>query len=243
VAELDLREQVRVYTRGSGSHQPERPDLWPYIPPGSGRVLDVGCATGELGAALKGQERAREVVGMELSPVAAAMARARLDDVIEGDLETAEAAYPDGSFDVLIYADVLEHLKNPWAVAARHRRLLRPGGRVVVSLPNIGHYSTLLMLLRQEWQYQEMGIMDYTHLRFFTRPGVLDLARRAGYEQARLYRRGGEGPKQRLLRALTLGRSTDFFIPGFVLVARNPDAPRDASDAATPAAAGAVRGS
>ncbi len=233
MVELDLREQVRVYTRDSGSHQPERSDLWPYVPLGSGRVLDVGCATGDLGAALKEQGRAREAVGMELSSVAAALAHDRLDDVIEGDLETVEVPYPDGSFDVLIYADVLEHLKNPWAVAARHRRLLRPGGRIVVSLPNIGHYSTLLMLLRQQWQYQESGIMDYTHLRFFTRPGVLDLARRAGYEQARLYRRGGEGPKQRLLRVLTLGRSTDFFIPGFVLVARNPDAPREASDAAT----------
>jgi len=237
VVELDLREQVRVYTRDSGSHQPERPDLWPYVPLGSGRVLDVGCAIGDLGAALKEQGRAREAVGMELSPVAAALARERLDDVIEGDLETVEISYPDGSFDVLIYADVLEHLKNPWAVAARHRRLLRPGGRIVVSLPNIGHYSTLLMLLRQQWQYQEMGIMDYTHLRFFTRPGVLDLARRAGYEQARLYRRGGEGPKQRLLRALTLGLSTDFFIPGFVLVARNPGAPRETSDANLGAAA------
>jgi SAM-dependent methyltransferase len=212
---VDLREQVRVYTG-------DRCDLWPYVPPGTGTVLDVGCATGEVGAALKAQGRAREVVGLELSPDAAAEARRRLDRVIEGDVEAIAVPYPDGYFDLLLYADVLEHLRNPWALAARHRRLLRPGGRVVASLPNIGHYSTLLMLLRQQWRYQDRGIMDSTHLRFFTRPGVLDLFRRAGYAQVRLYRRGGEGPKQRLARALTLGYSTDFFIPGFVCVARAP---------------------
>jgi O-antigen biosynthesis protein len=213
---MDLHEQVRVYTG-------DRRDLWPYVPPGTGAVLDVGCATGEVGAALKARGKAREVVGLELNPDAAAEARHRLDRVIEGDVEAIEVPYPDGYFDLLLYADVLEHLRNPWALATRHRRLLRPGGRVVASLPNIGHYSTLLMLLRQQWRYQDRGIMDSTHLRFFTRPGVLDLFRRAGYAQVRLYRRGGEGPKQRLARALTLGYSTDFFIPGFVCMARAPD--------------------
>jgi 2-polyprenyl-3-methyl-5-hydroxy-6-metoxy-1,4-benzoquinol methylase len=212
---LDLREQVRVY---SGA----REDLWPYIPVGTRRVLDVGCAQGQVGAALKKAGRAREVVGLELSLQAAAEARQHLDDVIEGDIEAAQVPYSEGYFDLLLYADVLEHLKNPWDLVARQRRLLRQGGRIVVSLPNIGHYSTLLMLLRQQWRYQELGIMDYTHLRFFTRPGVLDLLRRAGYAEVRLYRRGGEGPKQRLARALTLGYSTDFFIPGFIAVARTP---------------------
>ena len=212
---IDLREQVRVY---SGA----RDDLRPYVPVGTHRVLDVGCAIGQVGVALKNAGRAREVVGLELSPLAAAEARQHLDAVIEGDIEAAQVPYPDGYFDLLLYADVLEHLKNPWELVARQRRLLRSGGRIVVSLPNIGHYSTLLMLLRQQWRYQELGIMDYTHLRFFTRPGVLDLLRRAGYAEVRLYRRGGEGPKQRLARALTLGYSTDFFIPGFIAVARNP---------------------
>ena len=227
---VDFREQVRVYTGA-------RPDLWPYIPVGTGRVLDVGCASGELGAALKEQGRAREVVGLELSAEAAARARRYLDRVVEGDIEAVEVPCPQGYFDLLLYADVLEHLKNPWALVARHRRFLRPGGRVVASLPNIGHFSTLLMLMRQQWRYEELGIMDYTHLRFFTRPGVLDLFRRAGYEEVRLDRRGGEGPKQRLARALTLGYSTDFFIPGFVCVARNPAGGQQAPSAGPPAAA------
>ncbi len=212
---IDLREQVRVYTG-------DRPDLWGYIPRGTGRVLDVGCATGEVGAALKRQGGVREVVGLEFSPEAAAEARGRLDRVIEGDVESLDAPYPDGYFDLLLYADLLEHLKNPWDVVVRHRRLLRPGGLAVASLPNIGHYSTLLMLLRHRWRYEERGIMDGTHLRFFDRAGLRNLFRQAGYREVRIYRRGGEGPKQRLLRALTLGYSTDFFIPGYVVVARNP---------------------
>lgn len=212
---VDLRRQVRVYAG-------ERADLWPYIPPGTGRVLDVGCATGQVGAALRAQGRAHEVVGLELSAQAAAQARERLDHVVEGDVETTAVPYPEGYFDLILYADVLEHTRNPWSLVSAQRRWLRPGGRVVASLPNIGHYSTLLMLLRQQWRYQDMGIMDYTHLRFFTRTGVRELFRQAGYAEVRLYRRGGEGPKQRLARALTLGYSTDFFIPGFVCVARNP---------------------
>src|ERR671939_210180 len=107
---MDLHEQVRLYTG-------DRHDLWPYVPCGTGAVLDVGCATGEVGAALKARGKAREVVGLELSPDAAAEARHRLDRVIEGDVEAVEVPY----------ADVLEHLRNPWALATRHRRLLRPG--------------------------------------------------------------------------------------------------------------------
>ncbi len=214
---VDPREQVRTYTGA-------RPDLWPYIPDGAERVLDVGCATGEVGAALKARGKAREVVGLELSPDAAVEARRHLDRVIVGDIEggDGESVLSDGGFDVILYADVLEHLKNPWAVVERQRRLLRPGGRVIASLPNIGHYRTILMLLRHQWRYEELGIMDYTHLRFFDRAGLRDLFRQAGYAETRIYRRGGEGPKQRLARALTLGYSTDFFVPGFVLVARNP---------------------
>jgi len=218
-AAIDPSDQVRVY---SGDRGTARPDLWPYIPLGTGRVLDVGCATGEVGAALKETGRASFVAGVELSPDAAAVARMHLDDVIVGDIEAVEPPYPDGYFDLLLYADVLEHLKNPWALAARQRRLLRPGGLVVASLPNIGHYSTLLMLLKHEWRYEEYGIMDYTHLRFFTRRGLLDLATRAGYAETRLHQRNGLGPKQRLARLLTLGYAADFLIPGFVLVARSP---------------------
>jgi len=212
---IDLHEQVHVYTG-------DRPDLWPYIPAETKRVLDVGCATGDLGAALKAQGKAQEVVGLELSPVAAGQARERIDAVIEGDIETLTIPYSDGYFDLILYADVLEHTKNPWDLVTRHRKLLRPGGVVIASFPNIGHYSTLLMLLRQQWQYQDLGIMDKTHLRFFTRSTLFNLFRDGGYQENRLYRRGGEGFKQKLARALTLGYSTDFFIPGFVLVGRNP---------------------
>ena len=215
-AAVDYREEVRVY---SGA----RPDLWRYIPDSIDRVLDVGCAAGELGAALKEAGKAREVVGLELSACAATQARCHLDHVVQGDIESIDVPYPDKYFDLLVYADVLEHLKNPWDLAVRHRRLLRPGGYVVASLPTVGHVTTLLMLLRQQWRYEELGIMDYTHLRFFTRSGVLDLFRRAGYRELRIYRRGGEGVKQRLARALTLGYSTDFFVPGFVCIARNLD--------------------
>jgi 2-polyprenyl-3-methyl-5-hydroxy-6-metoxy-1,4-benzoquinol methylase len=212
---VNLQEQVRVY-------EGDRRDLWKYIPAGVDRALDVGCAIGDLGAALKAHGLARTVVGLELSPDAAVQAHERLDQVIQGDVETTEVPFPDGYFDLVIYADVLEHLKNPWAVVASHRRLLRPGGTVVASLPNIGYFSTLLMLLRHEWRYQELGIMDYTHLRFFTRSSLLDMFRQAGYTETRLYRNLPVNWKVRLLRLGTFGYGTDFTIAGFICVARNP---------------------
>jgi len=214
---VNLTEQVRVYTG-------DRPDLLAYIPAGTRRVLDAGCASGDVGASLKSLDKTIEVVGLELSPVAAAQARARLDNVVEGDIEVTQVPYPDGYFDVLLYADVLEHLKNPWAVLANHRRLLRPGGTIVAALPNIGFLSTLLMLLRHQWQYEELGTMDYTHLRFFTRSSLLDMFKHAGFEEVRLYRRWPEGWRARMVRIATLGYGTDYTIYSFVCVARNPGA-------------------
>jgi len=210
---VHLAEQVRVYTG-------DRPDLLAYIPSGTRRVLDVGCASGDVGAALKAYGKASEVVGLELSPIAAARAREQLDNVVQGDIEVTEVPYPDGYFDVLLYADVLEHLKNPWALLASHHRLLRPGGTVIAALPNIGYLSTILMLLRHQWQYEELGIMDYTHLRFFTRSSLLDMFKRTGFREVRIYRRAPEGRRARMVRIATLGYGTDYTIPSFVCVAR-----------------------
>jgi SAM-dependent methyltransferase len=212
---VDLASQMKVYT---GARQ----DLWPYIPHGSGCILDVGCATGEVGYALKARGKASKVVGLELNPDAASVARERLDAVHVGDVESLNLPYPNGSFDLLLYADVLEHLRNPWALLERHRGLLRTGGLVVASLPNIAHYSTITMLLRKQWKYEQSGIMDSTHLRFFTRATLQDLFQRAGYVNIRIHRHGVDGPRTRIVRALSLGYATDFLIRGFYCIGENP---------------------
>ncbi len=149
-------------------------------------MLDLGCATGTTGEALKRRQPAT-VVGIELEPAYAREAAARLDEVITGDVELTA---PTGTFDVLIAADVLEHLKDPWTALRRYAALLEPGGTAVVSLPNVGHWSTYAHLARGSWPRRPEGIFDATHLRWFTLRDARELLLQAGLEPNRVVRRG-----------------------------------------------------
>jgi 2-polyprenyl-3-methyl-5-hydroxy-6-metoxy-1,4-benzoquinol methylase len=150
------------------------------------RVLDVGCATGYLAAELAA--RGCTVVGVEFDPVAAQQARAVCRHVVAGDLESeatradvARAVADAGGVDTVICADVLEHLRDPWAVLGWLRTLLDPGGRAVISVPNIAHWTVRRELLRGRFDYTGFGLLDRTHLRFFTRASASELAHRAGF--------------------------------------------------------------
>jgi 2-polyprenyl-3-methyl-5-hydroxy-6-metoxy-1,4-benzoquinol methylase len=148
--------------------------------------VDVGCATGYLAAELVA--RGCTVVGVEFDPVAAQQARAVCREVVVGDLESeavraeVQRAVADaGGVDAVICADVLEHLRDPWAVLAWLRTLLDPGGCAIVSVPNIAHWTARRGLLRGRFDYTDFGLLDRTHLRFFTRASATELARRAGF--------------------------------------------------------------
>lgn len=158
------------------AYENPRPEVAQHVPVDARRILDLGCSSGALGAALKrapGAPADREVVGIELDAAYAADARRRLDRVVEGDLEAlaaSDAALADlGRFDVLVAGDVLEHLREPEVVLRRFASLLPPGGVVVVSLPNVRHWETFWQLgIRGTWPRRSMGIFDRTHLRWFT---------------------------------------------------------------------------
>jgi len=154
--------------------------------PADARVLDVGCATGYLAAELA--RRGCTVVGVEYDPVAAQQARAACREVVVGDLEDARtraeverAVAGAGGVDTIICADVLEHLRDPWTVLSWLRTVLDPGGRAVISVPNIAHWTARRALLRGRFDYADFGLFDRTHLRFFTRASAAELARRAGF--------------------------------------------------------------
>lgn len=140
-------------------------------------VLDVGCGAGALSAALK-RRGASHTVGIEFDPVAAAAAREILDQVIQGDITTMPLPFSAGEFDVLIFADVLEHLANPDAVLTRCLPYLAPDGQVVISVPNMRFYLVLLRLVLDRWAYTASGVRDRTHLRIFTRHSLGALLRR-----------------------------------------------------------------
>lgn len=148
---------------------------------GHGRdVLDVGCAGGDLARALR--LRGCRVTGIEYDPVAAEAARPDLEHLVIGDLETMDLAEAlgDRRFDAVVLGDVLEHLRDPAAVLRQVPGVLRPGGSVVVSIPNVAHASVRLSLLNGDFTYRSTGLLDETHLRFFTRESVMQLLEQAG---------------------------------------------------------------
>jgi 2-polyprenyl-3-methyl-5-hydroxy-6-metoxy-1,4-benzoquinol methylase len=151
------------------------------------RVLDIGCGAAALGASLK-SDGAAYVAGVELNGPAAELARSRLDRLVEGSVVDVELPFEPDSFDYLIFADVLEHLPDPYAVLQRCLPFLRPGGRVIISVPNWRFYSVLLRLILDRWEYTDSGVRDRTHLRVFTRRTLLSFLIENGLEPLELKR-------------------------------------------------------
>ncbi len=169
------------------AYESVRPEIVDLVPTGARRVLDVGCATGELARALKRRGDV-EVVGIEREPAYAAEARRHCDDVIEGDAE-AIAARDLGRFDCLVAADVLEHLVDPWSALAAYATMLDPGCRAIVSLPNAAHWTTFARLAGGRWPRLPEGIHDATHLRWFTLRDAIELLEGAGLRVEHVTRR------------------------------------------------------
>lgn len=157
-----------------------RPEVQALVPSSARRVLDLGCATGALGAGLK-ERGGVEVVGVELDPALAGEAEQRLDRVVVGSVDELEPGL--GRFDAIVAADVLEHLADPWTALRNAVALLEPGGTVVVSLPNIRFFETFWQLgIRGRWPRRDQGVFDRTHLRWFTLRDARDLLEQAGLE-------------------------------------------------------------
>ena len=144
------------------------------------RVLEIGCASGHVTRALVAQ--GNTVVGVEIDAEAAETAAEHAERVVVGDLEDMDldVEFGDDRFDVVVLGDVLEHLRNPLAVLRSARRLLAPKGFIVISLPNVAHVDVRLMLLSGSWDYRDLGLLDRTHLRFFTRASARKLLADAG---------------------------------------------------------------
>ncbi|MBV9282200.1 MAG: class I SAM-dependent methyltransferase [Chloroflexi bacterium] len=159
-----------------------RTDVERFIPANARRILDVGCARGELGLALKGRGAAVHVTGVEMSAVLAEEASRRLDRVLVGTIEAVVPELPDGAFDCIVFADVLEHLINPHQLLADIRPKLDSPGLIVASVPNVRHHRVIRRLLfGGRWRYCESGLLDSGHLRFFALADILDMFAWAGY--------------------------------------------------------------
>ena len=170
----------------------ERPELLALVPLDARDIVDVGCGAGRLGAAIKIRQEAK-VTGIEMDSAAAAAARTRLDLVVEGDLERIEWPFQPLSIDAAVCGDVLEHLRDPLALLRKIHSWLRPGGTLVVSLPNVRHHSVVRGLLEGNWTYEAAGLLDHTHLKFFTKREIEKLLSRAGFTHGPLHAVPGPG--------------------------------------------------
>lgn len=179
-------ENIRTYRQESiiidDSADPNNPFVKQLNFIGVGKsVLEFGCSTGYFSEAL--QKKGCIVVGVEINPIAAKLAEDFCIQVIVADLDVGdiEERVNGMKFDVISFGDVLEHLKDPWQVLRDVRSLLKPSGYVVASIPNIAHGAIRLDLLKGNFNYSDSGLLDKTHLRFFTRKTVYELFAKSGY--------------------------------------------------------------
>ena len=142
-------------------------------------VLEIGCAMGANFLWLKEHNPSVKCAGIELNPIAADVAR-NFGDIYSMDVEELDVPDWSGKFDYVLAGDVLEHLKNPWEMVAKLRKLLRPEGRLIASLPNVMFFGNVFNLLSGEWKYEDSGILDRTHLRFFTKKSIERMLLEAG---------------------------------------------------------------
>jgi 2-polyprenyl-3-methyl-5-hydroxy-6-metoxy-1,4-benzoquinol methylase len=162
------------------------------------------------------------VAGVELDERAAAEARGRLDEVACADLDMFAFPYPAESFDAVVAADVLEHVRDPWGLLARIRPVLKPGGRLIASVPNVKYLPVLArLILRDDFGYRDAGVLDRTHLRFFTATTARSMLADSGFAVERTVFRPPPSWKAMVLHRITLGLLPSFFAEQVLIVARS----------------------
>ena len=165
------------------SYTARREDVLGLIPHWASVVLDVGCSTGVLGQQIKKRIGAK-LIGIEYDQQLSSIAGRVLDEVLTEDVEEMDfsAHLVKGYFDCIIFADVLEHLRDPWRVLSDIVPYLASTGVVIASIPNVQHYTPIRGLLRGHWPYRQRGIHDINHLRFFAFKNITDMFKQAGLE-------------------------------------------------------------
>jgi 2-polyprenyl-3-methyl-5-hydroxy-6-metoxy-1,4-benzoquinol methylase len=184
---------------------------------GASSILELGCGAGGTGAAALAAGKAGTYVGIELNPAAAEQARQRITQVIEGDVEAVDVAALRNRFDALIISEVLEHLTDPWGVVRKLAGCLRPGAQVFASSPNVAHWRVVRSLLLGSFNYQEAGVMDRTHLRWFTPDTYRDMFEQAGINVAAVKPLSANAPRTRIINKLTRNRFNHLFMEQIML--------------------------
>lgn len=200
----------------------ERRILVEMLPAIGGRFLEVGCGQGATLEYVK-SHGAAYVAGVDINPEAISVARGRgLDSALVADVEKEDLPYEKNSFDCIILADVLEHFHNPWDTLKKLSSYLKRDGALLISIPNMKHYSIMLRLLvHDEWTYTDAGILDRTHLRFFTLKEALALIAHAGLKTEKIKRGHQSGKLFRLMNILAFNGLRSYTAYQYYLLVRH----------------------
>jgi len=203
-----------------------RYDILSMVPNEARRVLEIGCGIGALGEKIRQRNNA-EVTGIEIDERMAGVAKGKLDRVIIGDVEEnyLRQGLAPRYFDCIIFADVLEHLKNPWSVLKDITVFLNDNGSVIASIPNVRHHTTIRSLVfGGHWPYRERGIHDRTHLRFFTLKNIRDMFEHANLSIVKISRKyrivESSHPLNRYSKCFAVPLIRDFFTFKYLVIAR-----------------------
>ncbi len=189
-----------------------RDEMLPFIPDGIKTGVEIGCGDGAFGAGLKAQGSVEEFWGLEIHPPSGETAKQSLDKVLIGNAEELVDELPDNYFDAMVFNDSLEHLVDPFRFLDKAKSKLKPGGVVVASIPNVRYFKNLYNLIfKKQWRYVDSGILDRTHLRFFTCESIKDMFADAGFSIIQLKGiHGSRKGKVRILALLSFGFLSDI---------------------------------
>lgn len=197
----------------------DRPELFPFLPQTARTLLDVGCGSGAFGRLLRSRRPDMELWAIEPDPVSARAAEDGFDHVVRGEFPNSQI--PKGKFDVVLCADVLEHMREPEKALAACQDAMALGGVLIASIPNVRNWRDVLwpLLRHGTWTYTEWGILDRTHLRFFTRRSIYSFFVDNGWSAAsvtgiNMHRR------EKLLSVLSCHLLDDFLFRQYVVIAR-----------------------
>ncbi|MDL1979215.1 MAG: class I SAM-dependent methyltransferase [Deltaproteobacteria bacterium] len=200
----------------------DRIDILSLVPRKINRLLEIGCGAGNTLKYIKDNYQCDWACGVELVHEVAEIARSKVDLVIEGDIENIDLPIEPATLDVIFCLDVLEHLINPWKVMSNLGVLLKSDGVIIASIPNVRHFSVVRPLIFQgRWEYINKGILDRTHLRFFTRDTAIKLIESSDLKVDMIEERGiVRGSKTWVANLVTFSMFKQFFVLQYLIRAR-----------------------
>jgi len=197
LSKTDLKAEL-YRDKDEGYSSNIRWEIIQLIPAGNHKILEVGCGAGHTLKKLKELSKANETVGIEINEQVTQGLSDTLDRLYVGDVETIDLPHTENCFDYIIFGDVLEHLIDPRRVLHNYKSLVRDDGYIIASIPNIKHYSVLLRLIFfDEFQYSDAGILDRSHLRFFTKKEILKMFTDEKFEVVDLIPLDGSKPGEK----------------------------------------------